>query len=105
MSKTAQIENSTTTVVEYDSVWDEGTVTTQAVLDLQTGEVTSIGVSDDGEDYENLQYEEIRDVSRGVSAIVVPNDNGQYFLQNLSMLIQFGGADLCNKQAQQQARG
>lgn len=94
MEKTTLIENATTTVVEFESVWDEGTVTTQAVLNLKTGEVTDIESSDDGEEYEHLQYEEIRDVSRGVSAIVVANDKNQYFLEDLSMLPQFGGADI-----------
>lgn len=94
MMETTQIESPTTTVVEFESVWDEGTVTTQAVLNLQTGEVTSIEASDDGEEYEHLQYEEIRDVSRGVSATVVANDKNQYFLDDLAMLAQFGGAEI-----------
>ena len=89
MEKTL-IETPTTTVVEFESVWDEGTVTTQAVLNLQTGEVTDIESSDGGENYEHLQYEEIRDVSRGISAVAT--DDGQYFLNDLGMLVQFGGA-------------
>lgn len=104
MSQTTQIENPTYTVVEYESVWDEGTITTQATLNLLTGEITDIETSDDGEDYEHLQYEKIRDVSRGVSAIVVANDDGQYFLEDLAMLVQFGGADIDN-QAPQKPRG
>lgn len=94
----------TTTVVEFESVWDEGTVTTQAVLNLLTGEVTDIEVSDEGADYEHLQYQEIRDVSRGVSAIVVTNDENQYFLEDLTMLAQFGGAEFA-RPVQSQPRG
>jgi hypothetical protein len=53
MKLATQIEKPTYTVVEYESVWDEGTVTTQATLNLQTGEITDIQTSDDGEDYEH----------------------------------------------------
>lgn len=93
-----ETQKPTSTVVEYVSVWDEGTVTTHAVLDLRTGAVTDIEASDDGQDYEHLQYEEIRDVSRGVSAIVAPDEKGRYFLKDLSMLTQFGGTDIENQE-------
>ena len=86
-----------TTIVEFVSVWAEGEVVTNAVLDLQTGEVRDIETSDDGEDYEHLEYEEIRDVGRGVSATVEANDDNEYFLEDLSMLTQFGGVDLSRK--------
>lgn len=89
-----ETEKPGTTVVEFESVWDEGTVTTSAVLNLETGEVTNIESSDDGEEYEHLQYEQICDVSRGVSAIVVANSDNKYFLQDLAMVSQFGGADI-----------
>jgi hypothetical protein len=89
-----------TRVVEYESVWDEGSVTTQAILNLRTGEITDIETSDHGEDYEHLQYEEIRDVSRGISAIVVSNNDGQYFLEDMEMLTQFGGGELRSKPEQ-----
>jgi hypothetical protein len=44
-------------------------------------------------------------VSRGVSAIVVANDDGLYFLKDMGVLVQFGGADIASKPDQQRPRG
>ena len=43
--------------VEYRSVWEEGVVSTYAQLNLNTGEVTDIETSDEGENYEHLVEE------------------------------------------------
>lgn len=88
------IESPTSTVVDFESVWDDGTISTKAVLNLQTGEVINIETSDEGDNFECLQYEQISDVSRGVTAMVVENGSGQYFLKDMAMLTQFGGAEI-----------
>ena len=43
--------------IEYGSVWDEGIVTTSAYLNLHTGEIVDIEVSEDVEEFEHLQHE------------------------------------------------
>ena len=83
-------EKPKTLAVEFVSVWEEGEVVTNAVLDLETGEVTDIETSDEGSKYEQLLYEEIRCIGRGISATVEANSDNQYFLEDLAMLSQFG---------------
>ena len=84
-------ENPKSLAVEFVSVWEEGEVVTNAVLDLETGEVTDIETSDEGAEYKQLLFEEIRCLSRGVSAIVEAKNDNRYFLFDPEMLPQFGG--------------
>ena len=78
-----------TIAVEFESVWDDGSVTTQAELDLTTGKVFNIEVSDDGSSFEQLQYEQISYPAKGITALVESDRSNEYFLKNLSMLQQF----------------
>lgn len=62
--------------VAYVSEWEEGIVETSAMLDLQTGEVAGIEVSDDGGEYESLIREYIADGDWRIKAEVelLPDD-------------------------------
>lgn len=51
--------------VVYTSSWEEGNVETSAILDLETGEVADIGVSDQGAEYEHL-IKEFIEVAGGI---------------------------------------
>ena len=77
--------------VTYESFWDDGVVTTQATLDLDTGEISDIEVAEGNEEMEGLQYEEISNAS-GFSALVTEREDGRRFLANPSLLVQFSQA-------------
>lgn len=77
--------------VTYESFWDDGVVTTQATLDLETGEISDIEVADGREEMEGLQYEEISNAT-GVSALVTEREDGRRFLANPSLLVRFDQA-------------
>ena len=77
--------------VIYESFWDDGVVTTQATLNLDTGEISDIEVADGCEKMEGLQYEEISNAT-GVSALVSEREDGRRFLANPSLLVQFDQA-------------
>lgn len=89
----AQGGSPATLSVEFVSVWSEGEVASDAILDLQSGEVTSIETSDCGAGFENLLHEEVRCPSLGVSAKVEASSADRYFLSDLTMLPLFRGVD------------
>lgn len=69
--------------VKFNSNWEEGTVTTDAKLDLITGEVIDIETSNDGEDFECLLSETID--AGEVTATVEPDDDNRYFVSQVSL--------------------
>lgn len=62
--------------VEYESIWEEGSVSTSAKLDTVTGEITNIGVSDDVDHLETLINQVI---NYGGESYLVDDEEG-YFL-------------------------
>jgi hypothetical protein len=73
--------------VEFVSYWAEGRIATPAQLDLQTGEVTDIHVSEDGAEFECLERETVE--LNGLVADVSANDENCYFLEDAAMLAPF----------------
>ena len=76
--------------VVYASTWDNGVVTTKAMLDLTTGEISSIEAADVEEagDLGQLLFEEISN-GDGVSAVVEKNADDRYFVKDPTRLVQF----------------
>lgn len=76
----------TTIDVDFESEWTEGTVSTAAKLNLQTGEVVAIVASDDAEDEDlgDLLGEQI--VVKAIVAAVESNAQGRYFVCNAPLL-------------------
>jgi hypothetical protein len=79
------------TPVIFESMWEEGTVSTKANLNLKTGEVVDIVAADEGDDYEHLISENIVVIvshpapGKGspLTSIDVPvarNEDGRYFI-------------------------
>lgn len=74
-------------LVEFNSNWEEGTVTSEAQLNLETGEITDIVVSDEGVEFEHLLSETIE--AGGLTATVEANENGDYFVTTQAELEAF----------------
>jgi hypothetical protein len=70
-----QCENRNAVAVTFESRWEEGTVSTDAYLDLDTGVVFGIVESDAGEDYEHLIGEFVLVGGREVSVELDPDNN------------------------------
>lgn len=73
--------------VGFDSVWANGIVSTESILDLDTGEVTDIVALDAGDEYRRLVSENIE--YDGLTAAVSLDGNNRYFLKNKGDLQQF----------------
>ena len=76
-------------LVEFNSNWQEGTVTTEAQLNLATGAVTDIAVSEEGAKFEHLLSETIE--AGGLGATVEADDEGNYFVADQGELAAFRG--------------
>jgi len=61
--------------VQFESRWEEGDVTTAGTLDLDTGIVTDIETSDEGDDYEHLIGEYVLVGDREIAVELGPDDN------------------------------
>ena len=70
-----QCENRNAVAVTFESRWEEGTVSTDAYLDLDTGVVFGIVESDAGEDYEHLIGEFVLVGGREVPVELEPDNN------------------------------
>jgi len=61
--------------VGYTSCWEEGDIHTSALLNIQTGEITEIVMSEDGAEYETLIMEKI---SINGSTYIVETDANEF---------------------------
>ncbi len=68
--------------VVFVSEWEEGEVATTARLNLKTGSVTNIEISDEGDHYEALIREYVRTVDGSVKADVEPSPDGEYMVMS-----------------------
>lgn len=64
--------------VHYISFWEEGIVITSANLNLETGEITDIEASDEGQEYEHHKYDEITLELAGAEFTYVVETDGEF---------------------------
>lgn len=68
--------------VIFVSQWEEGEVPSAALLNLNTGSVSDIAVSDEGENYEILVREYIRPMAGIIEADVEISHDGEYVIMS-----------------------